>query len=104
MMKRSTVANKLERRKEKIWKSVAWDLKKNFREVNIAKINRSTKDGDTIIVPGKVLGYGILNHKVNVVAYSFSKSAIDKINKIGKAIDLMKFVGKGKVKGVKLIG
>ena len=104
MMKRTMVANKLERRKEKIWKAVAWDLKKNFREVNIAKINRNTKEGDTIIVPGKVLGYGELDHKVNVVAYSFSKSALDKINKSGKAIDLMEFAEKGKVKGVKIIG
>ncbi len=103
-MKRTMVANKLERKKAKIWKAVAWDLKKNFREVNLAKINRYTKDGDVVIVPGKVLGYGDLDHKVTVVAYAFSKSALEKINKKGKAVDILEFAEKGKVKGVKIIG
>ena len=103
-MKRTTVAKKLERMKKPIWKSVAWDLLKNPREVNLNKINRYTKDGDVVIVPGKVLGYGELNHKVTVVAYSFSKSAIEKINKNGKAIDILEFAKEGKTRGVKIIG
>ena len=103
-MKRNTVANKLKKIKKPIWKSVAKELSKNPREVNLNRINRYTKNDDVVIVPGKVLGYGELDHKVTVVAYSFSKSAIEKINKNGKAIDILEFAKEGKTRGVKIIG
>ena len=62
----------------KIWARIAKDLEKPSRLrriVNISRINRYTKDGETVIVPGKVLGVGIIKHKLNVAAYSFSESA-----------------------------
>ncbi len=90
--------------KKPFWKSIAWDLEKHFREVNLNKINRNTKEGDVVVVPGKVLGYGDLDHKVTVVAYSFSNSAFEKINKKGKAVKLDEFANEGKVRGVKIIG
>ena len=80
----------------KIWKRVASDLERPSRirrVVNLLRINRYAKEDETVVVPGKVLGGGELNHKVVVAAYQFSESAIDKINKVGKAItivDLMK--------------
>ncbi|MFH8080588.1 MAG: 50S ribosomal protein L18e [Candidatus Aenigmatarchaeota archaeon] len=50
-------------------------------EVNLADINRNSKDGDVIIVPGVVLGYGELNKKVTISAWKFSKPALEKIKK-----------------------
>jgi large subunit ribosomal protein L18e len=86
-----------------IWKRVANDLEnptRNRRIVNLSKIDRYTKENETIVVPGKVLGSGDLNHKLSVSAYKFSESALEKLEKIGaKAIplsDLLKENPKGK--------
>ena len=73
------------RNKEKaeIWGEVAENLIKPTRQmkkVNVWKINKITKENETIIVPGKVLGYGDLNHRVNVAAYQFSEGAKSKIS------------------------
>lgn len=72
--------------KNGIWKRLADDLLVPTRQkvlVNVFKLNMHSKDGDIIVVPGKVLGTGDINHKVTVAAYGFSKSAIEKI-KIAK--------------------
>ena len=72
--------------KSALWKDIAERLEKPRRQrvtVNISKINRYTKEGDVIVVPGKVLGMGILDHSVTVAAISFSASAIEKISKAG---------------------
>ena len=71
-------------RKEKvnIWRAIAKILEKPTRkriDVNIDKINRLVKDNETIIVPGKVLGSGILTKKVTIAAYQFSEQAKSKI-------------------------
>ncbi|AIF68815.1 50S ribosomal protein L18 [Palaeococcus pacificus DY20341] len=69
-----------------IWKDVAWRLERPRRqraEVNVSKINRYTKEGDFVIVPGKVLGAGSINHKVIVAAWSFSEEAKKKIAEAG---------------------
>lgn len=70
----------------RIWKDIAWRLEKPRRqkaEVNVSKINRYTKEGDTVIVPGKVLGAGRIDHKVIVAAWSFSEEARNKILSAG---------------------
>jgi large subunit ribosomal protein L18e len=69
-----------------IWKALAEELsrpRKNRREVNISRINEHTKEGEIVVVPGKVLGDGDLDHKITIAAYKFSTSAIEKINKSG---------------------
>ncbi|MFT4311518.1 MAG: 50S ribosomal protein L18e [Candidatus Woesearchaeota archaeon] len=92
----------------KIWKRIANDLEKSTRsrrEVNVFKLAQTTKENDVVIVPGKVLGTGDIDHKITVAAYAFSKQAQDKINKKGKAItltDLLKENPKGKK--IKIIG
>jgi large subunit ribosomal protein L18e len=66
----------------KVWRALAQNLEspsRNYAEVNIGKINRYAQDGETILVPGKVLGSGVLNHKVSVAALTFSESAVGKI-------------------------
>ncbi len=70
----------------KIWKTVAEYLEKPKRQriaVNVSKINRYTKEGDLVVVPGKVLGTGEINHKVKVAAFEFSSSALHKIKRAG---------------------
>lgn len=93
----------------RIWKAIAKDLSKPTRQkviVNLFKIDQLTKDDEVIIVPGKVLGSGELNHKLIVSAYNFSKSAKDKIEQCGgKALSINELI-KQNPKGskVRIIG
>ena len=48
-------------------------------EVNLAHIDRNTKENETIIVPGVVLGYGYLSKPVTIVAWKVSTPAVGKI-------------------------
>ena len=92
----------------KLWKRIATDLEKPTRQqrvVNVYKIDQHTKAGETVIVPGKVLGVGEMNHDVTVAALSFSEEAKEKITAKGKALsitDLMKANPKGA--NVKILG
>lgn len=66
----------------RFWKRVINDLKKssrNRREVNVYKIDHYARDGETILVPGKVLSMGELNKPVEVAALNFSGNAREKI-------------------------
>ncbi len=67
-----------------IWREIARRLSspgKNHAEVNLSKISRYANNGETILVPGKVLGSGVLDRPVEVAALNFSKSASTKIEK-----------------------
>jgi len=64
-------------------------------EVNLAHINRHTKKGDTVIVPGVVLGYGELSKPITISAWRFSKQAREKIERAGgKAISIRELIEK----------
>lgn len=70
-----------------IWKQVAENLGKVNRrraEVNISDIERNAEDGDTVVVPGKVLGSGNLTKSVNVAAFKVSTGAREKIEEDGE--------------------
>jgi large subunit ribosomal protein L18e len=65
-----------------IWEKVSEILSRPRRKrvaVNIGKINRLANDGEIIIVAGRVLGGGLLEKKLVVIAESFSKTAWQKI-------------------------
>ena len=51
--------------------------------VNIYKINRHTREGDNVVVPGKVLSSGSMDHKVNIAALEFSKGAMERLSASG---------------------
>ncbi len=58
-------------------------------EVNIGKIAKLTKKGDSVVVPGKVLGAGAIDHAVTIAAMGFSEAARQKIEAAGgKAIGI----------------
>lgn len=68
--------------KAAIWETIADYLSKSRRKriaVNISRINRYTREGDVVVVPGKVLGAGLLKHPVTVAAFAFSNQARQKI-------------------------
>ncbi|MDI3482724.1 MAG: large subunit ribosomal protein L18e [Candidatus Methanomethylophilaceae archaeon] len=69
-----------------IWRDIAKRLekpKRNWAEVNLSNLERNTKEGDTVLVPGKVLAAGSLSKNITVAAYSFSENALSSIEKAG---------------------
>ena len=93
----------------KIWRAVAEKLEKSKHRrlsVNISHINRHSCDGETVIVPGKVLGAGTLDHKIYVAAFNFSKMAKEKIERVdGECLTIQTLVQRNpKGTGIKIIG
>ena len=65
-----------------IWRDVAKHLAKARKQhiaVNLSRINRHTQKSDVVVVPGKVLGTGTLNHSITVAAFSASGKAKEKL-------------------------
>lgn len=92
-----------------IWKRLAIDLEKPTRQrrvVNLSRINRYTKENEIIVVPGKVLGSGSLNHKLIISAFQFSEGAKEKINKAGAKIISLEELSNSDPKGkrIRVIG
>ena len=88
----SLLKNKSRENEAKIWREIANRLEtpnRNYAEVNLSKINRYAQNGETIIVPGKVLGSGVLEQSVKIAALNFSASATSKIREAkGKKVQV----------------
>ena len=76
------------------------------RVVNLARINKTTKENDVLFVPGKVLGTGNMSHKITLSSFSMSTTAANKIIQKGGEIitysDMIKKYPTGK--GVIIFG
>jgi large subunit ribosomal protein L18e len=86
----------LRKSKKGILADVADRLERPARKnkgVNVWKINKYSKENDVIVVPGKVLSFGKLDHQVTVYALNYSIQAEDKINASGKALSLYDLKG-----------
>ncbi len=95
--------------KQRIWKDASEAVlasRKNRPTVNLSIISRNSKEGTKVLVPGKVLGLGSIDHKVIVAAYSFSKDARNKITSSGgTCLDINDFMKDSEsVKDVVLLG
>ena len=69
-----------------IWKSIAKKLEgpsRNWPVVNISKLEYNLSKNGKAVIPGKMMGSGTLSKKVTVSAYSFTKSAVEKIEGAG---------------------
>lgn len=69
----------------KLWLSISKKLinsSKSYSSLNLSKINRYTKENDIIVVPGKILGSGELNHSLTIGALGCSFSALNKIKSV----------------------
>ena len=87
------VANKNE---APIWKKLADELEKPRRSrpvVNVGKLNRFTDIDKVLLVPGKLLGDGVITKPVTVAAVDFSEQARQKIERAGgKCLDILKLL------------
>jgi len=82
-------------KKKEIYSRVADILntaKRRAVKVNLVKLEKLelVTDGSIVIVPGKLLGTGVLNKKVTVYAYSFSSSVKEKLKNIKSLKDFCK--------------
>ncbi|MGB1587142.1 MAG: 50S ribosomal protein L18e [Thermoplasmatota archaeon] len=76
-----------------VWRDIAIRLEKpsrNWAQVNISKISQHVRDGENVIVPGKLLGSGDLDKPFTVIAYNASASAKAKITAAGGKVLTMK--------------
>lgn len=92
-----------------IWKDIAIRLGKATKRqasVNVWKLEKYLEDGETAIIPGKLLGNGNINKNVNVAAITFSETAKLKIEKAGgKTLDILELIEQNPTgSGVKIIG
>ena len=74
-----------------VWSDVAERLEKPRRthaEVNLGRIERYAQEDETVVVPGKVLGSGVLQKDVTVAAVDFSGTAKTKIDQVGETMNL----------------
>ena len=75
--------------KIKIWKKVSKKLsgpRRNKIKANLYRINKKTNKNDTIVIPGKVLGMGELDHALTIACLEYSKSAKKKIESSGSKL------------------
>lgn len=96
----------LKKQKKPIWLATANLLaspKRKAVAVNIAKIDASTKENDTVVIPGKILAEGSLSHSVTIAAFSVSQAAREKLKnaKLLTIEHLLKTNPEGK--GIRLI-
>jgi len=95
--------------KAPIWRAVAEALgrvRRNRPEVNVGKISCYTRKDDYVVVPGKVLGDGKLEHSVVIAAFKFTEGALLKIEKAGgKALSIQELAKQNpKGSNIKIIG
>ena len=96
-------------KKRPLWKRIATALEgptRQKREVNVFKLSKYAKDNEIIIVPGKVLGSGVIEKKVTVAALSFSQGAAEKIKAHkGEALSIRELMQKNPDgKGIRIMG
>ncbi len=92
-----------------VYRRILMDLERPTRQrriVNISRLNRHTEANDVVIIPGKLLSSGELDHQLTVVAFKFSNGAAEKVHAAkGKAVTLTDFIKQNPdLKKVKIIG
>lgn len=99
----------LKKQKIGFWKRIAQELEKPRRikrQVNLSRIDRNTKKGEIVIIPGKILGAGELTHNLRIIAYSVSEVAKKKIKESkSELMDIEEYLSSKKpTKEVRIIG
>jgi large subunit ribosomal protein L18e len=92
----------------RVWRVVSQYMilpRKDIPAVNLSKISKLSSAGDQVLVPGKVLGSGKLEHAAQVTAFSFSVSAVKGIKEAGgKVLTIEQLIETNpKGKGVKIV-
>jgi large subunit ribosomal protein L18e len=85
------------------WRDIAERLsegRERYASINLGKIDRLVKDGETVVVPGSVLGSGYFEKKkVTVSALSISEKAREKLTSSGSKFITLEDLAKDNPKG-----
>lgn len=68
--------------KQGTWRRVSEILSKPSRnrpEINLYRLNKLTKENDIVVIPGKILGSGTLDHSITVSSLMVSELAQKKL-------------------------
>jgi len=95
-------------KKSEKWLQIAEVLSSPRRkriEMNLNEINEKSKNGETVLVPGKVLSQGELDKKIKIAALNFSDKAKEKIIKSGaSSLSILELIKENpKAEGVKVL-
>ena len=95
-------------KKQKKWMTIAQRIsgsRRKYSSINLKDIDKKTREGDTIVVLGKVLGSGEINKKIRICALGFSESAKKKLNKAkAEYATILEEINKNKnAEGVKIL-
>ena len=104
----SLVETIISAKKNEKWIEIASILSAPRRKrinLNLEKINEEAKEGEKIVVPGKVLSQGEINKKIKIVALDFSEKAKDKLLKAGCEVEyILEEIKKNpEAKGIKVL-
>ena len=73
-------------KKNENWLEVASMLagpRRNRININLEEIDKEAKEGETIVIPGKVLSQGEVSKKIKIVSLNFSEKAKEKLLNAG---------------------
>jgi large subunit ribosomal protein L18e len=95
-------------KKNEAWNEIASILsgsRENRFNPNLDEISEKTKEGENVVVPGKILSQGNIDKKVKIIALSFSERAKEKLLKSGCKISsiLEEIKSNPSGKGIKIL-
>ena len=95
-------------KKNKNWLRVAGILSSPRRRrinMNIGEISKKSREGEDIVIPGKILSQGEINKKIKIAALNFSKKAEEKLKKEDcEIITILEEIKKNpEMKGLKIL-
>ena len=93
-------------RYQKLWKRIYRLVEvpaRKRRSINISKLEITTKEGENVIVPGKVLSNGKISHRINIAAMEFSDSALKSLKDANCNVVSIKDMVSDKSRSVRVI-
>ena len=95
-------------KKKKEWGKIASIIsgpRRTRTNINLGRINEQVKEGEIIVVPGKVLSLGEITKKIRIAALSFSEVAKEKLLKSkSEAVSILEEIKKNpSAKGIKIL-
>ena len=95
-------------KKNENWREVASLLsgpRRNRPNLNLEDVDKEKKEGEIVVVPGKVLSQGDVSNKFKIVALNFSDRAREKLLKAGCEVSNMleEIKSNPEAKGIKVL-
>ena len=92
-----------------IWRDIAERLERvnrNRSEVNLSRVNRTAREGETVVVPGVLLGSGELSKPLTIATWRASAGAKAKVARSGGKVVGLRELAASNPKGsnVRIVG